>query len=111
MVSQSDITYRLRGIPDHYGKDEVSQLVARLLELDVGAISVRSLASHPFREREKVATLSLWERPRKLGNGANEWKFQCRDALQDGDLDIVIDTNFIGISPLYGIPDERCEAW
>ena len=111
MLSQSDITYRLRGIPDHYGKDEVSQLVARLLELDVDAISTRSLASHPFREMEKVATLNLWERPIKLADGANEWRFQCRDPLRGDDLEIVIDTNFIGITPLHGISDEQCDTW
>lgn len=105
MVTQSDITYRLRGIPDHYGKDEVSQLVAELLELDIGAISVRSLASHHFREMEKVATLNLRERPRALENGTNEWKFRYNN------LDTVLDTNFIGFTPLHGILDETCDTW
>lgn len=111
MVSQSDITYRLREIPDHYGINEVSQLIARLLELDVDAISVRSLATHPFREMEKVATLNIRERPKRLANGANEWKFKCCRKLHGDDLDIVIDTNFIGITPLHGISDEQCDTW
>ncbi|KAF4546210.1 Protein serac1 [Lasiodiplodia theobromae] len=110
MVSQSDITYRLGGIPDHYGNDEVSQLVAQLLGLDVGAIWVRSLASHPFREREKVATLNLRERAWELENGTNEWTFHYTNPNSGEALDIVLDTNFIGITPLHGTPDERCDA-
>lgn len=110
-MSQSDITYRLRGIPDHYGKAEVSQLVARLLGLDVGTVWVRSLAGHPFRETEQVATLNLQERPTLFENGTNEWLFRDNNPHQDGTSDIVFDTNFDGITPLHHVSDEDCDTW
>ncbi|KAH7051368.1 hypothetical protein B0J12DRAFT_84762 [Macrophomina phaseolina] len=113
MTSHAAIAYRLQGVPDGYDRNNVRDLVCRLLRLDNKDVVVRSLAQHPSKEGEKVATLSFLANPTVLGHHERptQWMFEEYD-VEDGGTRIVLtlDTHFHGFTPLHGSDDDECDV-
>lgn len=107
MVSEAEITFRLRGIPGNFSRSKVKDLVRTQLSLeDAIRVTVRSLACNPVRKHETVATLNFTSLPALLsGKREHFLDFELDD--KDGRLEF--DTHFEGFTPLHSAQDKDCE--
>jgi hypothetical protein len=108
------ITYRLRGIPHYRKVPGVESLVRRALELENDVqVQVQSLASSPYMQNGKIATLRLSRIPVCLSSDISrgEWLFDVPDDEQQGHpaISLVFDTHFRGFTPLHSEDDADCE--
>lgn len=114
-VSDQDIVYRVRRVPVHYERSDISRLLSQVLLVEnEETIKVWSLTTNPYRS-EKVATVTFDQIPDLLMNnaerGKNEWQFEARDLFNEAHdtarisctqtPPIAIDTNFLGFTPLH----------
>jgi hypothetical protein len=112
-AENKDSTYRVRAIPNGYGKEEVRIALCAVCKIDVGEITVSSLAKNPHRD-EMVATVSFMQAPAILkGKDRDEWSLQyfpshdfqnTRDTGHGEDTEIihlVFDRHFRGFTPLW----------
>ena len=98
------LTYRLQGIPHHAGPQAVKSFVKKGLQLGQDAnVKVCSLANSPYRQDEKVATLTISEKWDRLPCDAkkDEWSFDIPDDIAKGDVSLKLDTHFRGFTPLH----------
>jgi hypothetical protein len=108
------ITYRLRGIPHYRKVPGVESLVRRALELENDVqVQVQSLASSPYMQNGKIATLRLSRIPVCLSSDISrgEWLFDVPDDEQQDHpvISLVFDTHFRGFTPLHSEDDADCE--
>ncbi|KAF2455214.1 hypothetical protein BDY21DRAFT_324439 [Lineolata rhizophorae] len=114
-MQNEHLAYRVQGIPLGYGRERTERLLRRLVG-DV-AVSVRSLAV-AIDWRSEVATVSFAGTAAALSGGRSEWRFypaasdldpsgaDCRgdDGAPSSDP-IVVDTHFLGLTPLKSFDD------
>lgn len=104
-------TFRLQGIPatieghDTTWKD-VEKLIREAYEVDANIqISVGSLASHPIRKEEKVATLSFSRAPLRLAKTPKTLQeFDCIPPFK-----VRLDIHFHGLTPLHSHNEPECD--
>lgn len=111
MANQTSLTYRLKGIPKHHGRNDARDLVCRLLSLDQNKVRIRSLAQHPLKENEKIATISFSEQPNILAKRPRAGYWPLEEPDDDGSyVTYSLDTHFHGLTPLHDLADEECDA-
>jgi hypothetical protein len=104
-VMESDIVYRVRGIPTNYSDDQLRTLLASRLELDLSFIDIRSLATKPGRKTQ-TAVVVLTSIPSLLSvkDKEDEWVFKWRIVETNHTSHISFDTHFNGLTVLYTPP-------
>jgi hypothetical protein len=115
-AKESQVTYRVRGIPREYTWKRVQGLLSSVLQLGgtQGAVQVRSIATS-LDQKSKMATVDFTNRPACFSSDRNEWSFEIPEVdsgdAQNKDIDddddiipraptITIDTHFKGITIL-----------
>lgn len=106
-----DTVFRLRRIPEKYGKKDIPDLLRTAFQQDGDfAVEVGSLARSPYRADEKVATVTLPEARSVLlnvatvgGNGF-EWQLEVDFGKQER-FTLHLDTHFQGFTPLHECDD------
>ena len=123
--ARQDHVYRVRGLPGDFSRQETSDLISILfnLESNVSPLQIKSLAK-TLDGRLMVATLSFRTSPQELsGSRSHEWSFDITDHLNRilaGDEDrkgmatsrtLTIDDHFRGFTVLSSPPptDHRVE--
>lgn len=71
---------------------------------DAAHIHVRSISPDPSDSKRKIATLELSEVPNGIShaNRPSEWMPHAAEE------DLVLDTNFFGLTPLHETDDAEC---
>ena len=105
-----DKTLRVTNIPKEYDKERLRQVIADILELEVGNnVKIHSLAFDAVDEKDlqyKVATVSLNLRPALLPETSKDWAFELPNGDNDGcgggreGQRMYIDEHFHGFTPL-----------
>ncbi|KAG7009638.1 hypothetical protein G7Y79_00002g007530 [Physcia stellaris] len=125
-VSDRDFVYRVRRVPMHYERSDLSRLLGQVLLVEnEEIIKVWSLTTSPYRS-EKIATVTFDQIPGLLmkdaERGKNEWQFEAKDLLKEAHYmertsytetpPIAIDTNFLGFTPLHlaEVPESDCNV-
>lgn len=94
------MVYRVKGIPEDYGKDKTTAMLKELLKIDddTTEIKIRSLATSEH-EGEKVSVVQFTPKPDELASG-EQWFFHHGDKPDGGSIGITIDSHFRGLTVL-----------
>lgn len=102
-----DTVFRLRRIPEKYGKKDIPDLLRTAFQQDGDfTVEVGSLARSPYRADEKVATVTLSEARSLLlnvatvGNNGFEWQLEA-ELREKERFTLHLDTHFQGFTPLH----------
>lgn len=71
---------------------------------DAAQVHIRSISPDPSDSKRKIATLELTEMPSGITHTScpSEWMPRAREE------DLVLDTNFFGLTPLHETDDAKC---
>lgn len=106
MVSDKDKCFRLRGLPGDWDEEETKAFLQAKLSLSEDTeLTVHSLACHPTRPGEKIATLGFSKIPTYLE------KSQEHSITLGKRRQLVLDTHFEGFTPLHSIEDEESQIY
>lgn len=101
----SNKTFRLRGIHKEWDRSRVKEQVKVEFRLpDAAQVHIRSISPDPSDSERQIATLDLTEMPNGIAHASrpSEWMPYSRGE------DLVLDTNFFGLTPLHETDDAKC---
>lgn len=105
MVSDTDLAYRLQGLPSSLDKDDIIQCVKQGLNLDPDcSVKIRSISPDALDSSQQVVTLGFNKKPKALEKD-NFHLFTAE--LDDGEKYLSVDTRFDGFTPLHSVKDEE----
>ncbi len=97
-------TYRLREIPEHFDRLDTVKLLSQVLgHVEIHLLSL-AMARHAERPPTKTATLMFEKLPDmvKAKAGTSRWTLDAIGLTRP----LILDTDFLGITQLYDVPDE-----
>jgi hypothetical protein len=100
------LTYRVRHIPIDVGFSQLGQFLADLLDEDVANVRACSLAPSLQvweNPRSSVATITFIKTPALLDADQKEWRVPLPGTVRN----LIIDTHFLGLTPLNNVSDEE----
>lgn len=105
-MSGKEVVYRVAGLPVGVSQPAARSILTELFGPEI-TITIRSLGSHPQASSAVVATVIFSPVPSQLGNGNHKISEVVRFEGQPVQLNLEIDTAFIGFTPLNTVDDSQ----
>lgn len=108
MVADSEIAFRLRGVPAGFSIPEVAAELAQSLDLaqDI-SVKIYSLSCDPVRKDEQVGTLAFSRIPASLQR-RHEISFTSSSGPRE--IQFILDAHFEGFTPLHRSLEKKCKV-